>query len=303
MFRVTAPGLYTDIPADDYYADPCPDASLTQSLAKVMLHRSPLHAWWASPRLNPRFKSDSATKFDLAHAAHWHLTGRGKDMVPIEADDWRSKKAREARMITNADGKTAVLREQFDRAGDMAEAALDQLAAMGLSGDWRPDAGDAEVMVAARDSGIWLRALIDWLPHHRRIIWDYKTTRASAAPQDVASRMAAGGWHIQAAMHDRLLNIIDPDSTGRRKHRFVVQESEEPYALTVADIPEAALTIGRMQIQHAINLWCKCMRENNWPGYPQEIAIPELSPWAQQQWPKDEIVRGKTMPADLLMAG
>ena len=36
-----------------YHLDPCPEASLSSTLAKTMLAQSPLHAWTASPRLNP----------------------------------------------------------------------------------------------------------------------------------------------------------------------------------------------------------------------------------------------------------
>lgn len=303
MIRITKPGIYTDMSAADYFADPCPDPSLTQSLAKLLLDRSPLHAWYASPKLNPRFERDEATRFDLGNAAHWHLIGRGKDMVVIEAPDWRTKDAKAARDAAVEAGKSPVLREQFDRAGDMAEAALNQLAALGLVDEWRPEVGHGEAVIANREGDIWLRAMIDWLPHHKRVVWDYKSTRASAAPHAVSARMGDTGWHIQAAMHERLLNAIDPDNAGRRRHLFVCQECDEPYALTVSEISEASLTIGRMQIQHAINLWARCVAENRWPGYPQEITAPELPPWAQQQWLEQEIERGRSMPSDLLMAG
>src|SRR4051812_20922381 len=131
-FRITKPGIYVGIDCADYYADPCPTPSLTQSLAKELYEHSPRHAWAKHPRLNPRYEPDESTRFNIGNAAHWHLIGRGKLMHVVEADDWRTKAAKEERDEANAAGKTAVLRWQFDIAGEMAEAALDQLAARGL---------------------------------------------------------------------------------------------------------------------------------------------------------------------------
>jgi hypothetical protein len=79
------PGIYTDMTAADYHADPCPNPSLTQSVAKVLLQRSPLHAWHAHPRLNPDYQHDDATKFDIGNIAHKMLLGRGKEIVVLEA--------------------------------------------------------------------------------------------------------------------------------------------------------------------------------------------------------------------------
>ena len=94
---ITAPGIYTDFPVDQYRADPCPQPSLTQSIAKVILDHSPLHAWHAHPRLNPRFVQDEEKKFDIGNTAHALLIGRGKSIAVIDADDWRTKAAKEAR--------------------------------------------------------------------------------------------------------------------------------------------------------------------------------------------------------------
>jgi hypothetical protein len=290
----------------DYFADPCPSPSLTQSIVKVLIDRSPWHAWTQHPRLNPRFERDEATKFDLGNAAHFHLIGRGKDLVVIEATDWRTKDAKAAREKAISERKCAVLREQFDLAGDMAEAALNQLAAMGLADDWHPDQGDGEAVIAWREGDVWLRSMIDWLPSHRATVWDYKTTRASAAPHAVAARMADDGWCIQAAMHERGLDALDPANTGRRKHRFLVQECEPPYAINVVEIPEGAMTIGRKQLEFALNLWRECVVADKWPGYPAEIVRPDLPPWHETRWLEREIAeeqRRERIPSDILMAG
>jgi hypothetical protein len=107
---------------------PCPAPSLTQSVAKILLEKSPLHAWHAHPRLNPDYQHDDATKFDIGNIAHKMLLGRGKEIVVLEDfDDWRTKAAKEAREEAAAAGKLAVLGKHAARADRMVNAAREQL--------------------------------------------------------------------------------------------------------------------------------------------------------------------------------
>ncbi|MBW4971899.1 hypothetical protein KZY98_15680, partial [Croceibacter atlanticus] len=64
-----SPGTY-DLPAEVYHADQmCAVPTLSSSLARLMLARSPRHAWHASPRLNPDHQSDDRKTFDIGRAA------------------------------------------------------------------------------------------------------------------------------------------------------------------------------------------------------------------------------------------
>ncbi len=81
------------------------------------------------------------------------------------------------------------------------------------------------------------------------------------------------GWDIQAAMHERGLDVLDPDNAGRRKHFYVNQENEPPHALTVVEISEADLTMGRKKLTMAIDIWSTCMATNTWPAYPAETVL------------------------------
>ena len=68
--RVTEPGIYADFPVADYFADPTPEPSLTQTLAKLLLERAPIHAKYAHPRLTPVVpdEDDPAERYDKARA-------------------------------------------------------------------------------------------------------------------------------------------------------------------------------------------------------------------------------------------
>ena len=92
MSKVTEPGIY-DIPAADYHADPCPTASLSSSIGKIMDDKSPLHAWAAHPRLNPDCEENTATAFDLGAAAHALILGSDDGLMVIDPEKFPAKNA------------------------------------------------------------------------------------------------------------------------------------------------------------------------------------------------------------------
>lgn len=288
-FRIDKPGLYLDMAAADYFADPCPEPSLTQSVAKILLEKSPLHAWHAHPRLNPDYLHDDDRKFDVGNIAHAILIGRGKTIEVLDGfDDWRKGAAKEAREAAAAAGKLAVLGKHYAKADRMVKAAREQLDNRGLGHLFTAGAG--EVVTAWREGDLWLRQMIDWLTPDHLTFADFKTTGESAAPHALARKMVADGWCIQAAMAERGLDVLDPDSAGRRRFLFVVQEDEKPYALNVVEISEGPLTMGRKQLEMAVAIWRHCFKtDRRWPGYPAEILTPEFPGWAEQQWLDREI--------------
>jgi hypothetical protein len=298
------PGIYTDMTAEDYHADPCPNPSLTQSVAKVLLQRSPLHAWHAHPKLNPDYQHDDATKFDIGNIAHKMLLGRGKEIVVLEGfDDWRKKDAQALREVAASEGKLAVLGKHAARADRMVNAARAQLELRGL-GDLFGADGDSEAVVAWIEDGFWFRQMIDWLSDDRLIFADYKTTDESAAPDALARKMVNDGWHIQAAMGERGLSAIGFDTA---RFLFVVQEASVPYALSVVEVGPDALTMGRKMLDAAAITWKRCMAADRFPGYPLDITTPEFPGWAEQQWLdreiKDAARERLPQPDDLIMAG
>src|SRR5437879_7147617 len=121
--KIDKPGIYRGISEAEYRADPCPSPSLTQSLCKILIERSPHHAWTECPRLNPDFLADNDTKFDIGNVAHRIILGRGKDVVPVDFPDWRTKAAQEARQLAFNGGRIAVLLHQFEQASDMFATA------------------------------------------------------------------------------------------------------------------------------------------------------------------------------------
>lgn len=288
------PGIFRDYDTAAYFRDPCVEPSFTQSLAKILIEHSPLHAKLAHPRLTPQTEPD--TDYDKAkaigNAAHLTMLGRGKKLAVEDFPDWRTKEAKAFKAAAIEAGKEPILAKHQDVAWSMVKAGQEQLRRI-------PDCdrafldGSAEVVIAAQIDGIWLRAMIDWITPDLREVWDYKTTGQSSAPYATGRLMSSAGWHIQAAMHELILDEIDPDGAGRRRHLFVAQEQFEPFALTVNEISESALTMGRKQLSYAINIWRDCLTKNRWPAYPPRIIRPELPGFAEKSWLDREVAESE----------
>jgi hypothetical protein len=277
-------GIHYDMTSADYFADPCPKPSLTQSIAKILIDQSPLHAWQEHPRLGgkpPEPDQQYISAQAIGNAAHKLMIGRGKDIEVVNLDAWRGKAADQRREI-EASGRVAILSKHFARARSMVKVAREDI-------EFAPDRGAGEVAIIAQEGDLWLRSLVDWLPTDLLMPTDYKTTGMSCAPQAIDHLMLNGGWDIQAAMHERILDHIDPDNAGRRRFRFVAQENYPPYALTVSILPKDTMTMGRKKLAHAVDLWAQCIDSGRWPGYPSDICYPKYPGWAETKWLDREV--------------
>lgn len=276
------PGIHLDIPSADYFADPCSVPSLTQSIASVLLDRSPRHAALRHPRLNPAWKPYEDTKFNIGNAAHKLLIGRGKELVIVEADDWRTKDAKAARTEAQEAGRVALLAHQHATARAMADAFLEQTISIGECCDaFVPThRGAGEVVIIAEYEGVMLRSMVDWMRDTTHLD-DLKTTGMSASPDRLPYAMADGGWDLQAAIQERILDVLDAPGRGRRRHYFYLQENEDPYEVTVCELSESVMTIGRAKLDKAIAIWRDCMSRGRWPGYARVVHAPTYPPYLE----------------------
>lgn len=288
--KIDKPGIFLDVDAADYFADPLPAASLTQSLCKLLLERSPRHAWLQSAKLNPAWRLD-VEAYDkdkaIGNAAHRLLIGRGKSMAILDYPDFKTKEARKDRDAFAEQGLTPILSRHHEIARQMVVAAQLQLADHEASDVFT--AGNGEVVIAWQEGDLWMRSMVDWLSTDRRRVDDLKTGGRPAAPHLLANRIVDDGWDVQAAFIERGLDILDPENAGRRKFRFVPLENEEPYGLSVVELTESDLTMGRKKVEHAINIWRRCMATNTWPLYSPKIQRLQRPEYQDRKWLEREV--------------
>jgi hypothetical protein len=305
--KISQPGIYRGISSADYFADPCPEPSLSQSIIKVILNQSLMHAANQHPRLEAVIGDDDETeKYDKAkaigNAAHATMIGRGKDIEVIRGfNDFKKQEAKDLRDGAFAAGRVPILQKHFDLASDMVRAGWDQLR---IHED--RDAftnGSGEVALVWRDGDIWCRALVDWLHDGLRAVDDYKTSAMSMAPHVIGLRAEGADWHVQAAFIERGLDVLDPDGAGRRRFRFIGQEQYPPYALIVMHMDEHWLTMGRKKVDAAMSLWKQAIRTGQWRGYPPVGVTPDYPGFRESQWLERELSGEFENDPSLIMAG
>lgn len=268
-------GSFRHVSESDYHADPCPRPSLSSSIAKTLVDRSPLHAWQEHPRLGGvrRKPTDALDRGSLIHEL---VLGGGADVRVIHADDYRTKKAREERDAAREVGALPVLAGAYADAREAAEAIKRRIVDAGvvLGGDveqtitWREETAHGDV---------WCRARLDHVTRDG-VIHDLKSTR-SAHPRDCARSVLSYGYDIQRAAYVRALAAARPELDGRIDFVFLFVETEPPYALQVARLDGALREYGDRRWARALNTWAKCISANEWPGYGPGDCYLEAPGW------------------------
>lgn len=279
---INQPGVYK-ISSEEYHADPSGVPSLSRSILKDLIYRSPRHAWFNHPRLNPSMEiEEKIEKFDIGQATH-SLLLEGLDRAElIEADDWRKKEAREARDRARQNGRIPLLPDQYKKVTDMVRVAGDaivnccelQVSDFGLQ-------GDGELSYIWQEEDTWLRVRPDWISKSKAIILDYKTTTQSANPSDLARLIVSMGYTIQASLYVRGARAIHNLSP---RFIFLFQEVNKPYLCSFVALSPELMEMGKQQVEYGIFLWQECMRSGKWPGYPDRICHIDAPPWALAAW-------------------
>lgn len=275
---ISMSGLY-DISAEDYHRDPVAGGSLSASGVKLLLPPS----CPARYRYNRDHPSGTKKAFDVGHAAHKLVLGAGPELVRIDADEWRTNAVKAEVAEVRERGAVPLKPADWDQVHAMAAALRHHPLAAALL---RPGSGLPEQTVVWRDeaTGIWRRAMLDWLPHpvpgRRMVIPDYKTAD-SAASSKFRRAAASFGYHTQDCWYRDA--VVDAGLDDAPAFVFVVQEKEPPYLVNVVQLDEEALDVGRERNRRACEIFRDCTESGIWPGYGPEVQTISLPRWAVRE--------------------
>lgn len=287
---VLEPGLHS-LEADRYHADPAPEPSLSSTIARLLLRRSPAHAWHASPRLNPDWQPVEKAHFDIGRAAHRALLGAGADyaVIPDELLDARgaaSTKAAKA-WIEEArqDGLTPIKADVATQIETMATICRVRLRDAGL--ELEPER--SELAALAQIDGTWCRCMADNAPERALgrlgpLLVDFKTT-TDANPAAIERAVMTYGYDLQAAHYVDTWRAATGET---RAFVFVFQEKEPPHEVAIALLAGEALEIGQRQAREARQLWRACVESGDWPGYEGGIHQIRLPDFYTARWLESE---------------
>lgn len=277
--KVTQPGRY-ELTEADYHRDPVEGGSLSSSGARALMTRTPAHFAYQREHGRP----DSSV-FDLGHAAHAQVLGVGAPIAEIDADDWRSKTAKEEAAAARAEGATPLLVKDARRVAAMVTAVREHPVAGPLFA--RP--GHAEQSFVARDpeSGVMCRIRPDWMPDvddsARLIVVDLKTT-TDADPHSFAASMARWAYHQQDTFYIDALHWLDLTGGLEPLFVFVAVEKDPPHLVSVDRPSERAREWGRVLNRKARDLFRGCTDTGVWPGYAPIVHDLDLPGWQERAY-------------------
>lgn len=275
---ITEPGIY-DITGEQYHGDPVVGGSLSHSGSKkLLLPGCPaiFNAWRTS---GPEHRD----AFDFGRAAHRRVLGAGDEVVVVQADDWRSAKAKAAKQEAHAAGLTPILEREDETIAAMAAALREHPIAASLLD---PASGAAEQTLVWRDqeSGVMCRALVDWLrtpiPGQRLVMPDYKTA-AEVDPDSIQKALASyayygqGAWYVDGAEELGL-------STGQPAFVLIFQRKTAPHLVVCAQVMPDDIGRGHERNRMARHMYRWCTEQERWPGYADDRVLPlHLPTWEQ----------------------
>src|SRR5881227_1403833 len=231
--RAASARRISGLPAVEYHAT----RALSASGAWLLAEECAAKFLWRSP-WNPLYVPEAQTDFDIGVATHLAVLEperQADNIMLIEAGDYRTTKAREARDAARASGKVPLLPYQVDIVRAIAGSIrAHPIASEAFRG------GEAEVTLTWQHSetGIPCKARPDYLPANGRWIVDLKTA-ASANPRSWRDQACRFGYHARAAWYlDGAATVL---GQAPEEYWFVIVEKEAPYLVSVVSFDHDAL--------------------------------------------------------------
>lgn len=267
--------LIEGMPAATYHADPCEKPSLSSGIVKILANKAPVFAHRAHPRLGG-MKAEHNDTFDIGTVAHAMLLEEDESgLIIVDADDWRTKAAKEKRVEAHAAGKVALLERHADKCRAMVAAARAFIPTSEIAEAVEGAVAESVILWSEDDTHFRIRK--DWLSADRRVVIDYKTTE-DASPEAFCRTIPNLGYHLQGALYSRGVYAL----TGvLPKFVFLAQETEAPYACALYGCDPVLSAVAEAQLQHAIETWETCMSTGKWPAYGSRVHWADAPGWLQ----------------------
>lgn len=271
------------ITEDEHHADPCPEPSLSQSIAQVLLEQSAEHAYAVHPKLGGVVRP-STKEMDDGSLIHRLILDEGPEIRAIEHGDYRSKVAREERDEARAEGKIPVLVHKLEDALVAANAIRKKIDDLEL--DVSLDDAQKEATIVWHPDTIhgpiWCRGRMDAVWPDKAVILDVKKWQGGGV--SAAERHCVNyGVDIQGAAYTEALTALDSRMAGRVRFYVVFVELSEPYGVRLCDFAGSMRDLGFQRWDRAKTEWAWCLTRNKWPGYGTEAVSLNAPAWKMQQ--------------------
>lgn len=271
------PGIYYDIPSEDYFAW---DAISNSKLS--LLKRSPLHF-----RTGFSVSTDAMRIGSLIHTALLEplaIIAR-YTVMPDYSNHPENVTANGARSFSSATAFVKSMQEQFRKLNHekefVSQSELDMMLQLSASVKLNSVARDLLRDGTSEVSIVWTerldsqevtcKARIDLLKADAGQFVDLKTTQDAA---EFERSIVKFGYHRQMAFYRRGLASVGIDA----EPWLVAVEKSAPYGIRSAPMAADALRVGWKEVSELLATYVACRESDKWPGYPN----PES--WSLPEW-------------------
>ena len=270
-------GIHPNMPMAEYVGGALGDGgeyALSRGNLRDIVKLSPLHAKMATDKSG----NDATRASDLGTVVHDICLQGVKNIVWIDAPDYRTKKAQELRDAARAKNKTPMLERERSKVTGMVDAIMPELEKFGALKTehtllWRDERTD-----------ILCRSRPDALSDDYSTVIDLKTT--SNASPEAYSKIIYSEWHdVQAAHAAAGIGAIT--GVAPTEWVWIVCESEAPYCVSVIYASELAIEAAHRRRDAALNRWRDCLAKDEWPGFEKlhYLTVPD---WVAEQILREE---------------
>jgi len=229
-----------------------------QSLAKVLVQECPaiLKAQMDSEQRAPSRAMEKGTLVD-------QLVFGGSNFHVIDAADYRTKAAQQARDAAREQGMVPVLADEFEPARRLAGAIKSRLMMEGIDLE---KCHKQETLQWTSAEGVECEGTPDLIMGATTV--DLKCGH-TANPDKLEQHLYDMGWHIQAAAYQEAVSLhYHPDAPGQGRHYLVCAETKSGAdCITIAPLSPAYIELGMRAWRRAQHIWVKCWETNEWPEY------------------------------------
>lgn len=273
---------FHNIHVDKYHSQELLTApALTSSTCKTLVLQSPRHAHYLHPKLGKGEKNTTAA-MNEGTVGHKLMLGKGRDIVLLPFDTYKTNAAKDARDAAIADGCVPCLEDKYKEAEAMAAAFEQQVREsdkdFGVRSFYDENA-DSEVVGICDIGGVLCQIMLDRVIAPYGEIYDIKVT-TTAQIKALTNKILNMGYDIQDEFYVRGFESLIPQMAGRVSFTFLFIESTPPYAMTPVRLDGSGRALARAKVDHGIEIWRKCLRTRKWPAYSTSVVDIETPAWA-----------------------
>ena len=265
------PGIHQLTMADYLKLD-----ALNSGVCHTILTQSPYHAKFAP-------WEEASAEMDVGTAIHSALLEGVDNIAAIEADDWRTKAAKEAREEARAAGKIPMLASNVSKVQAAVSAAKAYVDGGEIAGVFKD--GVPEQTIIWNEGKVLCKARPDWLSGNHSMLLHVKTTAGSAEPGAwIRNQLGPMGYDVAAMFYERGHDTTVVFQGGAScRSVFLVIEQNAPYGCSLVALSPAMQDLASRKVERAIRIWQQCQASGKFPCYPSRIAYAEPMNWQIQQ--------------------